>query len=91
VYVFQCRSEKHSIFELGLWGNLPLVGAVLVSGGMHAAILYHPALQEVFQTTGLSLDDWLLVLVFAMTSLFLDTLWRMLKTSVRKHFSMVKV
>lgn len=91
VYVFQCRSEQHSIFELGLWGNLYLVGAVLISGGMHVAILHHPVLQQLFQTTSLSLDDWLLVSVFSMASLFLDTIWRMVKTSVRKHFSMVKV
>jgi len=91
VYVFQCRSERYSIFELGLWGNWYLVGAVLISAGMHITILYHPKLQSIFQTTALSTDDWLLVLVFAMTSLFVDTVWRMLKSSVRKHFSMVKV
>ena len=54
--------------------------------GMHITILYHPKLQSIFQTTALSTDDWLLVLVFALTSLFVDTVWRMLKSSVRKHF-----
>lgn len=91
VYVFQCRSERHSIFEIGIWGNLYLVGAVMISGGMHVAILYYPLLQKMFQTTPLTIDDWLLVLVFAMASLFLDTVWRMSRSAIRKHFSMVKV
>lgn len=91
VYVFQCRSEQHSVFELRWWSNLYLVGAVCLSGAMQAAILYHPVLQEVFQTTSLSLDDWLLVTAAALGSLFTDTVGRTLKTSVRKHFSMVKV
>ena len=84
VYVFQCRSEKHSIFELGLWETCPWWKSWYLEGCMQPSCTIPPS--GGLQTTGLSLDDWLLVLVFAMTSLFLDTLWRMLKTSVRKHF-----
>lgn len=91
IFVFQCRSEYHSIFAVGLFTNMYLVGAVLVSGLMHVLVLYQPWLQSIFATTALTLDDWLLVLAFAAASLIIDTVIRFIKRQVRRHFSILRV
>ncbi len=91
IYAFQCRYERHSLFELGIWGNLYLILAVLISGGAHIFLLYTPFMGRLFQTVPLNLDDWLLVGVFASFPLFAETVGLMLKRAVRRHFSFLKV
>ena len=63
-YVFQCRSEQHRVWELGLLGNPWLVGAVLVSTLMQLGVLYIPFLQPVFNTVPLASGQWAVVLFF---------------------------
>lgn len=58
VFVFQCRSENFSLWELGLWTNPYLVGAVLCSAGMQLAVLYLPFLQRIFHTVPLHAEHW---------------------------------
>lgn len=91
IYVFQCRSEYHSIFEIGFLGNLYLMLAVMVSLSMHLVILYHPWFQEIFRTVALSFDEWLLVFVFSAWTLVLDTVVRMVRNQLNRYISWVKV
>ena len=42
LHVFECRSERHSIFEINIFSNIYLLGAVLVSMTMICCILYIP-------------------------------------------------
>ncbi|NLJ79756.1 MAG: cation-transporting P-type ATPase, partial [Firmicutes bacterium] len=90
-FVFQCRSEQRSLFQIGLWGNLYLLIAVVVSGGAQVFILYNRFFQKIFQTVPLNFDDWILVAIFANGSLFLETVFRLVKKTVRKHFSLSKI
>lgn len=64
-HVFECRSERHSIFEIRLLSNPYLLGAVLVSITMIASILYIPFLQGIFHTVPLNLKQWIIVLLFS--------------------------
>ena len=48
------RSERVSLFRLGLGSNLPLSGAVLLTLALQLAVIYVPALQPVFKTQALS-------------------------------------
>lgn len=64
-HVFECRSERHSIFEIKIFTNLYLVGAVTISIIMLCSILYIPFLQGVFHTVPLMLREWLIVLFFS--------------------------
>lgn len=64
-YVFECRSERLSPFELGFFKNRFLIGAVLCSLTMHLAVLYMPFLQSVFQTVALNWWQWLLIIIMA--------------------------
>ncbi|HHV93282.1 MAG TPA: cation-translocating P-type ATPase [Firmicutes bacterium] len=65
VYVFQCRSEQHRMWELGLWDNPWLVGAVLASALMQLGVLYVPLLQPIFNTVPLTTGQWAVVLFFS--------------------------
>jgi Ca2+-transporting ATPase len=62
---FNCRSMQDSIFTLGIFTNTKLVLATLVSFCMQMAVVYIPALQSVFKTQPLGVNDWILVLVIS--------------------------
>jgi len=65
IHVFECRSETHSIFEINLFTNLYLVGAVAISVAMLIAVIYIPFLQGVFHTEALGVFEWLIVIFFS--------------------------
>lgn len=78
-YVFQCRVENHSLFNLGIFSNLFLVGAVLCSFSMQLAVIYIPFFQQIFKTKTLGLSDWSLVLCFTVGVTLLQGLVRTVK------------
>jgi Ca2+-transporting ATPase len=51
------RSDRQSLFGLGLWSNKPLLGAVVLTFALQMATIYVPFLQPVFKTEALSLAD----------------------------------
>jgi Ca2+-transporting ATPase len=53
------RSSRESLFALGLWSNLSLTLAVVLSTGLQLAVLYWAPLRGVFGTTALSGRDLL--------------------------------
>lgn len=65
IHVFECRSERHSIFEINFFRNMYLVFAVMISTAMLSIAIYLPALQPVFKTVGLTLSEWVEVLFFS--------------------------
>ena len=91
IFVFQCRSEYHSIFDIGIFTNKYLVAAVMISGVMHMFVIYHPWFQLIFQTISLSFDDWMLILCFSAASLVFDTVIRIVNRRVKQRFSVLKV
>lgn len=91
IYAFQCRYERHSIFELGIWGNAYLILAVLLSGGAQVFLIHAPFLSRIFGTVPLSGDDWLLVGIFACFPLFAETVVLTIKRAVKRRFSFAKV
>ncbi|MGQ9825854.1 MAG: cation-translocating P-type ATPase, partial [Desulfotomaculales bacterium] len=55
--VLAIRSEKESLFKIGLLSNKPLLGAVLLTFLLQMAVVYVPPLQEIFKTTPLSATE----------------------------------
>jgi len=64
-HVFDARSERRSLFEVGLFTNPFLLVAVSISTSMLLLVIYHPGLAKVFQTIPLNFRDWTLVVLFA--------------------------
>lgn len=66
---FNWRSDRYSIFSLGLFTNKPLVYAVLITIILQLMVIYVPFLQTAFRTVPLSLSEWGVVLALASTTL----------------------
>ncbi len=68
-FVFNCRSEKHSVFKTGIFGNKKLLIAVILSIALQVSVIYLPALQVVFKTVPLNLQEWLIIILLSATGL----------------------
>ena len=80
LHVFECRSERHSIFEINVLTNPYLLGAVLVSITMICGILYIPFLRGVFNTVALNLGQWLLVIFFSGIIFLINSVYLLIKS-----------
>ena len=79
LHVFECRSERHSIFEIKLFTNMYLVGAVGISILMLLSIIYIPFFSGIFHTTVLGINHWLIVLFFSTIIFFINSLYLFIK------------
>ena len=75
---YSSRSQKHTLFKLGLFTNKNLVYSTLFSFGLMLLVLYVPFLQPVFNTFSLGLMDWKIVLPFAFIPLVVGELHKMI-------------
>ncbi|MCD3194128.1 calcium-translocating P-type ATPase, PMCA-type [Clostridium botulinum C] len=75
LHVFECRSENHSIFEIKLFTNMYLVGAVTVSICMLLSLIYNPFLQGIFHTVPLHLGQWAIIIFFSGFISFINSLY----------------
>lgn len=78
-HVFDCRSERYSIFELGFMTNPFLVGAVLCSITMQLSVIYLPFLQPIFKTVSLQVWHWVLIIGLSGGTTLLQGLYRTVK------------
>ena len=80
IHVFECRSERHSLFEIKLFTNPWLIGAVSVSVILICSVLYVPFLQGVFHTVALTLKQWLIVAFFSGIIAFINSIYLLVKS-----------
>jgi Ca2+-transporting ATPase len=81
-FVFNCRQQDKSLFEVPLLSNRYLILAVAVSLLVAFAVVQLPFFQPFFYTTALALHDWLLVVALALTSIlvpFVARVWQKMK------------
>ena len=64
------RSETASLFRIGLFSNLPMLGAVLLTVLLQLAVIYVPALNDIFYTQPLPLLDLLICIGLSSLVLF---------------------
>lgn len=84
-YVFECRSERYSIFELGLFTNPYLVGAVASSAVMQLAVIYLPFCQGIFKTVSLNFGHWILIIGLSAGTSLLQGLYRTVKIRSKRR------
>jgi Ca2+-transporting ATPase len=51
--VLAIRSQRDSLFKIGLLSNKSLLGAVILTLGLQMAVIYLPFMQRIFETTAL--------------------------------------
>lgn len=66
---FNWRSDRLSVFSLGIFTNRPLIYAILSTVLLQLAAIYVPVLQTAFRTVPLSLSDWGMIIPLASTTL----------------------
>ncbi len=78
-YVFDCRSERYSVFELGFLSNPYLVGAVACSMSMQLSVIYAPFFQRVFKTVPLEPGHWVVIIGLTFGTTLLQRMHRTVK------------
>ena len=78
--VYNCRSERHSVFTISFWSNKWLILAVSISLVLNFILIYNPLLSNIFQLAPLPWYDWLLIIPLAFLTVFSEELikiyWR---------------
>ena len=63
---FTCRSERLSLFRIGIFSNPYLVAAVVLSVVMLAVTVFVPVLNPIFNTQPLGVTEWAVVIGLAL-------------------------
>jgi len=69
---FACRTERESLFKVGVFSNMWLVYAEAVGIAIMAAISYVPFMQGIFKTAPLTALDWAILTVAAVSVFFAE-------------------
>ncbi|GAB5441061.1 MAG: cation-translocating P-type ATPase [Fuerstiella sp.] len=73
------RSDRDTVYRLGLFSNPSLIGAILLTFSLQMAVIYIAPLQKIFQTTGLTLAELLSCLALStivFAAIELKKVWR---------------
>ena len=62
--VFNCRTEKQSVWKVGLFKNRQVNIGIVAEILIIVALVYLPPLQAVFHTAPLTISDWLLLCIW---------------------------
>ena len=89
-FVFSCRSERHSILEIGLFGNPQLVLAVAISTALQLAVNYIHFLQPIFKTVPMELKHWVVVLTIAIVPQLLGVLVKAVKDRAKERIMYIR-
>jgi Ca2+-transporting ATPase len=60
-----CRSERDSLFQIGLLTNPSMLGAVTLTFLLQLAVIYVPWLQAIFKTSSLTWTELMVCLVLS--------------------------
>jgi calcium-translocating P-type ATPase len=74
VHVLNSRSETVSMFRQSLIGNHFLVFAILGAQAIHIGAMYTPGLRDVLQVEPVTLQQWVQLLMIALTLIIVDEL-----------------
>lgn len=80
---FSARSEKYTVWELGLLSNKQLVYAFLASAILTIAIVYIPFTQVIFEAVNLDFSAWAVILPFSLIPFVVGELHKIIE---RKFF-----
>jgi Ca2+-transporting ATPase len=81
---FNCRSEQHSLFEIGVFANRWLWLAILWECVILVFVLYIPVLQDAFRVFPLGVVDWLFVVCAASTIFIFTEVYKLISKISQK-------
>ena len=80
-HAFNCRSDRHSLFRIGVWSNTPLLLAAAGSMVLQAAIIMSPWAGAVFKVAPFNPEHWLLVMSLGILPLLAMEVWKALRAA----------
>ena len=81
---FAVRSERMSIFQIGLFSNKAMNKAFLVGLVLQLAVLLIPFLQPIFHITPLTGIEWICVVILSLLPLVISEITKAVKRAVKK-------
>jgi Ca2+-transporting ATPase len=72
--VLNRRSDKHSLFKIGIFSNSKLIIAILISIVLQLIVIYVPFMQNIFGTTAVMFIDWIYIILMSSTVLIFGEL-----------------
>jgi len=78
------RSQKFSIFKMGLFTNLYLIMAISISGILQFLVMVIPSLQVIFKTVWLDLNQWWIVVILSLAPILYVELLKLMKLTYKK-------
>ena len=85
VHVFNLRSNKESIFKVGLLTNKILLGAIAISASLMLIVLNVPALHDIFEISKLTLREVGIVTLLSLAPLVIVEIFKLLKINTSKE------
>lgn len=83
-YSLSMRNSSKSIFQVGIFTNKALIGAIIVGFLLQIIVISVPFLATAFGVHGLPLNDWLLVIGFSLVPLVVNEIIKLLTRSKHK-------
>lgn len=84
-HAFNCRSDRRSLFQLGLWSNKAMVGAVALSISLQAMIIFSPFARDIFSVTPFDPEHWFLTLGIGGLPLIAMEIWKAVQSRLPTH------
>ena len=81
---FSARSEKYTVFELGIFSNKSLVHAFIGSFVLTLAVVYLPVVSDIFNSVPLRLIDWAVILPLAFLPFVVGEIHKLIERKFRK-------
>ncbi|PKV75176.1 cation-translocating P-type ATPase [Pontibacter ramchanderi] len=83
-YALAMRHQTKSIFQLGLFSNRYLLGAILIGLGLQLIVIATPFMREAFNLTILDTQGWWMVLLLGLVPLLVNELGKIYLRARRK-------
>lgn len=71
-YSLSVRNSSKSIFKIGLFSNIKLIGAIIIGFLLQEVVISVPVLANAFNVHNLPLNDWAIVIGFALIPLVVN-------------------
>ncbi|MDF2801832.1 MAG: ATPase [Anaerocolumna sp.] len=83
-YSLTVRHGRKSIFQIGIFSNMYLIGAIVIGFILQLTVISVPFLANAFKVHNLSVRDWLIVIGFALVPLALNEIIKLFMRIFKK-------
>lgn len=82
-HVMAIRSDRQYLFKLGLFSNLPLLGAVALTFLLQMGVIYLPIANDIFRTQPLTINELAICIAVSFLILVAVELEKVIKNTIR--------